>query len=68
MYISGCEKIFLGSIDTPHSLQYRFLDCDHPPLTIPNNHRPRSPYPAGKQTPPAPSSSPLHPPFSLTPG
>ena len=47
----------------PPLLQHRFLPCDHPPLTIPNNHRPRSPYPAGKQTPPAPSSSPLHPPL-----
>ena len=59
----------LSRLNPPHpaallqTTSPHLLACDHPPLTIPNNHRPRSPYPAGKQTPPAPSSSPLHPPL-----
>ena len=31
----------------PHTLQHRFLSCDHPTAHQPH-HRPRSPYPAGK--------------------
>ena len=36
-----------NAANPPHTLQHRFLSCDHPTAHQPH-HRPRSPYPAGK--------------------
>ena len=77
-----CTRPPVTRLNPPHTLQHRFLSCDHPTAHQPH-HRPRSPYPAGKpKTPlsllpllrsparPPASSFTLHhtPPFSLPAG